>query len=51
MKIKMTLYIEVISSWCFWAVPAWSELQTRYAGKVDFAWKIALMDASGLPSC
>ena len=48
MKIKTTLYLEVISSWCFWALPAWSELQERYAGRVDFDWKIALMDPSGL---
>ncbi|HEV2097155.1 MAG TPA: DsbA family protein, partial [Chthoniobacterales bacterium] len=45
----MTNYLEVISSWCFWAEPAWTELQRRYAGRVDFAWKIALMDASGFP--
>lgn len=46
----MTLYLEVISSWCSWALPAWSELQERYAGRVDFGWKIALMDPSGLPA-
>ena len=45
----MTLYLEVISSWCSWALPAWSELQKRYAGRVDFAWQIALMDSTGLP--
>lgn len=50
MKIKMTLYLEVISSWCFWALPAWSELQKKYAGRVDFGWKIALMDSTGLPA-
>ena len=49
MKIKTTLYLEVISSWCFWGLPAWSELHKRYADRVDFNWKIALMDASGLP--
>jgi len=50
MKIKITLYLEVISSWCFWALPAWSELQKRYAGRLDFGWKIALMDSTGLPA-
>lgn len=50
MKITMTLYLEVISSWCFWVLPAWSELRKRYAGQVDFAWKIALMDSTGLPA-
>jgi predicted DsbA family dithiol-disulfide isomerase len=50
MKLTMTLYLEVISSWCSWALPAWSELQTRYAGQIEFAWKIALMDPTGLPA-
>ena len=49
MKLKVTMYLDVISSWCFWAQPAWEELQKRYAGRVDFEWKIALMDASGFP--
>jgi predicted DsbA family dithiol-disulfide isomerase len=50
MKLTMTLYLEVISSWCTWAIPAWTELQRRYAGRLEFNWKIALMDASGLPA-
>jgi predicted DsbA family dithiol-disulfide isomerase len=50
MRLKVTLYLEVISSWCFWALPAWTELQKRYAGRVEFSWKIALMDPSGLPA-
>jgi predicted DsbA family dithiol-disulfide isomerase len=49
MRITVTNYLEVISSWCFWSVPAWQELQRRYAGRVEFQWKIALMDASGFP--
>src|SRR6266513_3459606 len=49
MKLKVTIYLDVISSWCFWAQPAWEELKRRYAGRVDFDWKIALMDASGFP--
>ncbi len=47
--MKITLYLEVISSWCFWAEPAWAELKSRYEGRVEFGWKIALMDASGFP--
>ena len=50
MRLKVTLYLEVISSWCFWALPAWLELQKRHAGRVDFDWKIALMDPTGLPA-
>lgn len=50
MRITATNYLDVISSWCFWAEPAWAELKRRYAGKVQFQWKIALMDASGMPT-
>ncbi len=49
MIIKVTYYLEVISSWCFWAEPAWAELKRRYADQAEFSWKIALMDSSGLP--
>jgi predicted DsbA family dithiol-disulfide isomerase len=49
MKLKVTMYLDVISSWCFWAQPAWEELKKRYADRIDFVWKIALMDASGFP--
>jgi predicted DsbA family dithiol-disulfide isomerase len=49
MRLTMTNYLDVISSWCFWATPAWQELRASYADRVDFHWKIALMDKSGLP--
>src|SRR5687767_14761878 len=48
--IRVTYYLEVISSWCYWAEPAWAEVKQRYAGRAQFEWKIALMDASGLPA-
>ena len=48
--MKVTYYLEVISSWCYWAEPAWAELKQRYAGQVEFGWKLALMDTSGLPA-
>jgi hypothetical protein len=47
--MKVTYYLEVISSWCYWAELGWAELKQRYAGRVEFEWKLALMDASGLP--
>lgn len=47
--LRLTYFLEVISSWCWWAEPAWAELQERYAGRAEFGWKIALMDATGLP--
>ena len=49
MRLIMTNYLDVMSSWCNWVIPAWRELQQRYRDQVDFRWKIALMDVSGLP--
>jgi predicted DsbA family dithiol-disulfide isomerase len=48
-QVKVTLYLEVVSSWCWWAEPAWSALRERYAGRAEFQWKIALLDAAALP--
>ena len=50
MELKITYYLDVASSWCYLAEPAWVALQDRYAGRVNFDWKIALMDALGLPT-
>ena len=49
MRLLITNYLDVISSWCHWAIPAWQELRARYGDRVDFQWKIALMDKTGLP--
>jgi predicted DsbA family dithiol-disulfide isomerase len=49
MNVKITYYLEVVSSWCYWAEPAWAELKKRYAGKVEFNWKIAQMPADAYP--
>ena len=49
MRLVITNYLDVISSWCHWAIPAWQELRARYSDQVDFRWKIALMDKTGLP--
>ncbi|HEX4638914.1 MAG TPA: DsbA family protein [Chthoniobacterales bacterium] len=50
MKITVTDYLDVVSSWCFWSEPTWAELKKRYDGRVGFQWKIALMDPIGLPT-
>ena len=50
MRITATYYLDVISSWCFWSEPAWAELKKRYAERVEFRWKIALLDKTGLPT-
>ncbi|MBC8096842.1 MAG: disulfide bond formation protein DsbA [Akkermansiaceae bacterium] len=49
MSVKITYYLEVISSWCYWAEPAWAELKQRYAGKVEFGWKVALQPVEAYP--
>lgn len=50
MTVKVTYYFEVISSWCYWAEPAWAELKRRFADRpVEFDWCIALLDAPALP--
>ena len=48
--MKVTYYLDVISSWCYWAEPMWAELKRRYAGRVEFQWKLALLDATGMPA-
>lgn len=49
MKITVTYYVEVTSSWCYWAEPAWATLQQRHAQEpVEFKWEIALLDQAGL---
>jgi predicted DsbA family dithiol-disulfide isomerase len=50
MRITVTDYLDVVSSWCFWSEPIWAELKKRYDGRVEFQWKIALMDPNGLPT-
>jgi predicted DsbA family dithiol-disulfide isomerase len=47
--LHVTYYLEVISSWCYWAEPAWAELKQRYAGRAEFGWKIALMSPEAYP--
>jgi len=48
-NVTITYFLDVISSWCYWAEPAWAELRRRYASApVTFDWKIALIDASGM---
>jgi len=48
--MKVTYYLEVISSWCHWVEPVWAELKTRYAGRAEFDWKIAMMNPADYPT-
>ena len=47
--MKITYYLEVLSSWCTWVEPTWTELKQRYAGRAEFEWKIALMNPQDFP--
>lgn len=47
--MKVTYYLETISSWCTWVEPVWAELKTRYASRAEFHWKIALMNPADFP--
>jgi len=49
MDVKITYYLEISSSWCYWAEPAWAELKKRYSDRVEFGWKIAQMPAEAYP--
>jgi len=49
MTITATYYLDLTSSWCYWAEPAWAELKERYAkAPVEFRWVIALLDETGM---
>jgi predicted DsbA family dithiol-disulfide isomerase len=49
MHVSITYYLEVLSSWCYWAEPAWVEIKQHFASKpVKFDWKLALMDEPAL---
>jgi predicted DsbA family dithiol-disulfide isomerase len=47
--VKITYYLEILSSWCTWAEPTWAEIKRRYAGRAEFEWKIALMNPEDFP--
>ena len=47
--MKITYYLEVLSSWCTWVEPTWDALKSRYGERVQFEWKIALMNPGDFP--
>jgi predicted DsbA family dithiol-disulfide isomerase len=47
--MKVTYFLEVLSSWCHWVEPTWAELKARYAGRAQFEWRIALMRKEDYP--
>ena len=47
--IKITYYLDTISSWCYYFEPTWRELKERYAEVAEFDWCLTLIPPSGLP--
>ncbi len=48
--MKVTYYLEVLSSWCHWVEPVWADLKARYDGRAEFEWRIALMRREDFPA-
>lgn len=49
MNLRITYYLDIVSSWSYWAEPAWAQLKERYAkSSVEFNWRIALIDKAGM---
>jgi predicted DsbA family dithiol-disulfide isomerase len=48
--VRLTYYLDLISSWCFYAEPMYADLKRRYAGQVEFQWKTALIPPDGIPA-
>jgi len=42
--MHVEMFLDVLSSWCLLAAPAWTRLRETYEGRVKFAWSIALVD-------
>ncbi|MEM1221486.1 MAG: DsbA family protein [Verrucomicrobiota bacterium] len=47
--VRVTYYIDIISSWCKYFEPVWRELKECFADEVEFDWAIALIPKDGLP--
>src|SRR5580693_10088818 len=51
MNVNIVYYLDVTSSWCYWAEPAWAELKRGFDRQpVEFSWRIALLDKAALPA-
>jgi predicted DsbA family dithiol-disulfide isomerase len=47
--LRVTYFLDITSSWCWWAEKAWTDLKQGFGEQVTFDWKIALMDATAFP--
>ncbi len=49
-SVSVTCYLEILSSWCFWAEPTWDAIKERFPDHVAFDWKITLMLPQAFPT-
>ena len=47
--IKITYFLDTISSWCYYFEPVWQDLKKTYSEVAEFDWEIALIPPAGLP--
>ena len=47
--IRITYYLDVISSWCHYVEPVWKSLEETFGDVLEMDWQIALIPKSGLP--
>lgn len=47
--IRVTYYLDIVSSWCFYSESTWSLLKARYGNVATFDWRIATIPDEGLP--
>jgi len=48
--IRLTYYLDLVSSWCFYTEPMYADLKRRFSGQVEFGWKPALIPPEALPT-
>ncbi|MEM8868572.1 MAG: disulfide bond formation protein DsbA [Verrucomicrobiota bacterium] len=47
--VKVTYFLDVVSSWCRYVEPVWKSLIEDYGTAVAFDWEVALIPKAGLP--
>ncbi|MEM7674125.1 MAG: DsbA family protein [Verrucomicrobiota bacterium] len=47
--VKITYYLDVVSSWCYYFEPVWESLAETFGDKLEREWEITLIPEEGLP--
>lgn len=47
--VRITYYLDVISSWCHYVEPVWKDLKEIFGDDLETDWQIALIPEEGLP--